>query len=109
MVPVARLWPETQFIPIRTKCEVKVLVAQLLQLFVTPWTVAHQVPLSMRFFFWQEYWKGLPFPSPGDLPNPGIELGSPALQADSFLSVALGLYILPFYNLPLNDTVPPHM
>ena len=38
----------------------------------TPWTVAHQAPLSMEFFR-QEYWSGLPFPSPGDLPNPGIE------------------------------------
>ena len=47
----------------------------------TPWTVAHQAPLSMGFSR-QEYWSGLPFPSPGDLPNPGIELGSPAFQAD---------------------------
>ena len=46
-----------------------------------PWTVAHQAPLSMRFSR-QEYWSGLPFPSPGDLPNPGIEPKSPALQAD---------------------------
>ena len=52
------------------------------QLFATPWTVAHQAPLSMEFSS-QEYWSGLPFPSPGDLPNPGIELRSPALQADS--------------------------
>ena len=52
------------------------------QLFVTPWTVAHQVPLSMGFSR-QEYWSGLPFPSPGDLPNLGIEPGSPALQADA--------------------------
>ena len=42
---------------------------------VTPWTVAHQSPLSMGFSR-QEYWSGLPFPSPGDLPNPGIELVS---------------------------------
>ena len=45
---------------------------------VTPWTVAHQTPLSMAFFR-QEYWSGLPFPSPGDLPNPGIKPRSPAL------------------------------
>ena len=44
--------------------------------------VAHQAPLSMGFSR-QEYWSGLPFPSPGDLPNPGIEPGSPALQADA--------------------------
>ena len=51
----------------------------------TPWTVAHQTPLSMEFSR-QGYWSGLPFPSPGDLPNPRIEPESPALQADSLLS-----------------------
>ena len=55
------------------------------QLFGTPWTVAHQAPLSMGFSR-QEYWSGLPFPSPGDLPDPGIKPGSPALQADSLPS-----------------------
>ena len=56
-------------------------------LFMTPWMVAHQAPLSMEFSR-QEYWNGLPFPTPGDLPNPGMELispTSPALQADSLL------------------------
>ena len=53
--------------------------------FATPWTVAHQFPLFMEFCR-QEYWSELRCPSPGDLPNPGIELGSPALQADSLLS-----------------------
>ena len=48
------------------------------QLFVTPWTVAYQAPLSMGFSK-QEYWSGLPFPSPEDLPDPGIEPRSPAL------------------------------
>ena len=48
----------------------------------TPWTVARQIPLSMEFSR-QEYGSGLPFPSPGDLPNPGIEPRSPALQEDS--------------------------
>jgi hypothetical protein len=55
------------------------------QLFATPWTLAHQFPLSMGFSR-QEYWSGLPFPSPGDLTNPGIEPKSPvssALQTDS--------------------------
>ena len=47
-----------------------------------PWTVAHQASLSMGFSK-QEYWSGLPFTSPGDLPNPGIEPRSPTLQADS--------------------------
>ena len=55
------------------------------RLFVTPWTVAYQAPLSMEFSR-QEYWSGLPFPSPGDLPDPGIEPRSPALQADALLS-----------------------
>ena len=45
---------------------------------VTPWTVAYQAPPSMGFSR-QEYWSGLPFPSPGDLPNPGTEPGSPAV------------------------------
>ena len=53
-----------------------------LSLFVTPWTVARQASLSMEFFK-QEYWSGLPFPSPEDLPDPGIEPWSPTLQADS--------------------------
>ena len=49
---------------------------------MTPWTVVHQAPLSMGFSR-HDYWSGLPLPSPVDLPNPGIEPGSPALQADS--------------------------
>ena len=52
------------------------------RLFVTPWIVAHQAPPSMEFSR-QEYWSGLPFPSPGDLPDPGVEPGSSALQADA--------------------------
>ena len=56
-----------------------------IQLFATPWTVAWQAPLPMRFPR-QEYWSGLTFPSPGDLSNPGIEPRSPALQADSLSS-----------------------
>ena len=55
------------------------------QLFATPWTVAYQASLSMGFSR-QEYWSGLPFPSPGDLPNPGIKPGSPALGADALTS-----------------------
>ena len=54
-----------------------------LQLFVTPWTVAPQAPLSMGFPR-QEYWNGLPFPSAGDLPKPGTETRSSALQVDYF-------------------------
>ena len=55
------------------------------RLFATPWTVAHQAPLSMGFTR-QEYWSGLPFPSPGDLPNQGTEPRSPTLQADALAS-----------------------
>ena len=55
------------------------------QLFATPWTVGHQAPPSMGFPR-QKYWSGLPFPSPEDLPDPGIEPGSPALQADALSS-----------------------
>ena len=59
-----------------------VLVAQFCATLWAPWTVAHQAPLSMEFSR-QEYWSGLPFPSPGDLPDPEIKPESPALQADS--------------------------
>ena len=55
------------------------------QLFVTPWTIARQAPLSVGLSR-KEYWTELPCPPPGDLPNPGIEPGSPALQADSLPS-----------------------
>ena len=65
------------------------LVAQSCPTLATPWTVAHQAPLSMGFSR-QEYWSGLPFPSPGDLPNPGIEPRSPALQADDLLTELCG-------------------
>ena len=59
------------------------------RLFATPWTVAHQAPPSVGFSR-QEYWSGLPFPSPGDLPNPGIEPRSPAFQADTLTSALTG-------------------
>ena len=55
------------------------------QLFVTPWTVAYQAPLSMGFSR-QEYWNGLPFPFPGDLPDSGVESIFPGLQEDTSLS-----------------------
>ena len=64
------------------RSEAKALVTQSCPTLETPWTVAHQAPLSVGFSR-QEYWSGLPFPSPGDLPDPGIEPASAALQADS--------------------------
>ena len=62
--------------------KVKVKLLSHVRLSATPWTVAYQAPLSMGFSR-QEYWSGLPFPSAEDLPDPGIEPGSPALQEDS--------------------------
>ena len=67
----------------------KHLLLSYVQLFVIPWTVACQAPPSMGFSR-QEYWSGLPFPSPEDRPDPGIESGSPALQADALSSEPLG-------------------
>ena len=63
----------------------KVKSLSRVRLFATPWTVAHQAPSSVGFSR-QAYWSGLPFPSPGDLPDPGIEPGSSALQADALTS-----------------------
>ena len=61
------------------------LVPKLCCTLCNPMNLARQAPLSMGFSR-QEYWSGLPFPSPGDLPEPGIKPGSPALQADSLLT-----------------------
>ena len=63
----------------------KVKLLTHVRLFATPWTVAYQAPLSMGLSR-QECWSGLPFPSPGDLPDPGIEPGSPTLLAEALLS-----------------------
>ena len=67
----------------------KVKSLSRVRLFATPWPVAYQAPPSMGFSR-QEYWSALPFPSPGDIPNPGIEPGSPALEADSLTSESPG-------------------
>ena len=80
--------------------KVKVLVTQLCPTLWTSWAVAHQAPVSMDVSR-QEYWSGLPFPSPGDLSNPRIEPNSLALQADSFTLLAtreayMTLYLAPF-------------
>ena len=68
------------------------------RLFATPWTVAYQASPSMGFSR-QEYWSGLPFPSPGDLPKPGIKPGSPTLEADTLTSEPAGKPICQ-YNVP---------
>ena len=65
--------------------KVKVKSLSRVRLFATPWTVAYQAPPSMGFSR-QEHWSGLPFPSPGDLPDPGMEPGSPVFQADALTS-----------------------
>ena len=65
----------------------KVKSLSCVQLFATPWTVDHQAPPSMGFSR-QEYWSGLPFPSPRDLPDPGIKPRSPTLQADALTYAA---------------------
>ena len=75
--------PHESAIGIHMKVKVKSL--SCFRLFATPWTVAYQAPPSVGFSR-QEYWSGLPFPSPGDLPNTGIEPGSPALRADALPS-----------------------
>ena len=64
------------------------------QLFVTPWTVAHQAPLSMGFSR-QENWNGLPFPTSGNLPDTEVEPRSPTLQADALLSKPIYLWRTP--------------
>ena len=93
------------------KVKVKVKSLSRVQFFATLWTVADQASQSMGFSR-QEYWSGLPFPFPGDLPNPGIEPRSPALQADALTSeppekpqkdsnVDLTLFSTQFQSTPL--------
>ena len=76
--------PTAEILPKNEAHEHVQLLSHVL-LFATPWTVACQVPLTMKFYR-QEYWSGQPFPSPKDLLNPGIEPRSPVLQADSLPS-----------------------
>ena len=77
----------TEFVLMRQTCEcVDAQSLKHIRVFAAPWTVAHQAPLSMEFSR-QEYWSGLPFPTPGDLPNPVIKPVSPALT-DGFFTTA---------------------
>ena len=80
--PFSCFSPSSEFLHIASS-EVKSF--SRVRLFATPWTVAYHAPPSMGFSR-QEYWSGLPFPSPEDLPNPGIKPGSPALQTDALPS-----------------------
>ena len=82
---------------------------------MTLWTIAHQAPPSTGFCR-QEYWSGLPFPSPGDLPNPGIEPRSPPLQADALTSEPPGKPNAYIMNTGTNSSkewkeeeMPPHL
>ena len=77
-MPFAATWMDLQIIKLSRLSEVKVKSLSRVRLFATPWTAVCQAPLSMGFSR-QQYWSGLPFPSPGDLPKPGIQPGSPAL------------------------------
>ena len=78
---------------IRICLKVKVKSLSCVRLFATPWTVAYQASPSMGFSR-QEYWSALPFPSPGDLPDAGIEPGSPVLEADALTSEPPGKPLL---------------
>ena len=88
-------------------CTIVCYLLSHIQLFATPWTVAHQGPLSRKFSR-QEYWSGLPFPSPEDLPNPGMEPESLALHSVSLPSEQAGNPIKynTHYNILLNCAGP---
>ena len=79
----------------------KVKLLSRVRLFATPWTVAHEAPPSMEFSR-QEYWSGLPFPSPGHLPNPGIEPWSPTLRADALPSEPKNIPLWSTQKIKLN-------
>ena len=85
-----------------------VKTTQSCPLFATPWIVTHQVLLLSMEFSRPEYWSGLPFPSPGDLPNPGIKPKSPTLQADSLPSELPGKQTCAYlgHQQFLNDLLP---
>ena len=70
---------------------------------MTPWTVAHKAPLSLAFSR-QEYWSGWPFPSPGYLPGPGVEPGSPALAGEFFTTEPLGMPFIILDGVLLSPT-----
>ena len=78
------------------------------QFFVTPWAVARQAPLSTGFPQ-QEYWSGLPYPSPGDLPDPGIEPRTPALQADSLHRHEIGIKVCMDFSKAYDKDILPNI
>ena len=90
-----RLYPLSDFNSFDSEISINVKVKSLshVRLFATPWTIAYQAPQSMGFSR-QECWSGLPFPSPGYLPDLGIEPASPALQADALPSELPGKILI---------------
>ena len=90
-----RLYPLSDFNSFDSEISINVKVKSLsrVRLFATPWTIAYQAPQSMGFSR-QELWSGLPFPSPGYLPDLGIEPASPALQADALPSEPPGKILI---------------
>ena len=98
-------------LPMREQYRIRVVVYSLghVRLCTTPWTVALQAPLSMEFSR-QEYWSGLPFPSPGHLPDPRIEPASSALQVDSLPPSHQGsLHVKYCFSLNTGITLPGEM
>ena len=91
--PADGLLDPASYLSVRAK-----LLHSHVQLFATPWAVAHQAILSMEFSR-SEFWSGLPFPSSGDLSDPGIEPKSPALQGDSLPSEPLNNLIEDRYSV----------
>ena len=89
--------------------KVKVKLLSPVQFFASPWTVAYQTPPSMEFSR-QEYWSGLPFPSPGDLPDPGIKPRSSTLQPDALPSEPPGKlpYVYKFSHKSLENQIEKH-
>ena len=81
----SEVWKSSEKLQTLKHCLHEWKLLSRVRLFATPWTVARQIPPSMGFSR-QEYWSGLPFPSPGDLPDPGIKLRSPAFRADALPS-----------------------
>ena len=79
----------------------------MLETFVTSRTVPLQAPLSMGFSRQEEYWSGLPFPSPGDLSDPGIEPRSPALEKDTLTSEPPGKIVESVGDVIMNSTISP--
>ena len=95
---------QTLWVPGWEERKAEVSVIQLCGLSAIPWTVVRPAPASMGFSR-QEYWSGWPFPSPGDLPDPGSEPGSPALQADALLSEPFSISI----NISFEILVQPYL